>query len=586
MTTESQRNFKDFLGLIVSPLELFDALNDMRRNWHIEGKKGRPKSDKIIKKLNNEGHCNILNLAALALEQGESAFELMWLLNPIMQDLVLDPSDLISYWRAIHEKTKDDLASGTQFEYFPKLLKKKPNLSGDLLGRLQLAKEPFTTSYMSEMRCVLAKGDFDNQFAEIMQMTKSTNEHEVIAGINALARLKYSGAKKTLITEVLKRFEELQLSASADILFTLVQSYGILLKQRKSISKKLVSFLSYDTAEIDYALSRIINLNRGGYESEEWYKEIFSTLSRTSAKNKGIIDNLDYVAKSYMEKPNGIPIVEKFLLDWLQNSDYSPREMRFGKLFDSVSSEYLSQRNELERFVTELFNSDQSRAHSLAGQFVSANSLRKRSHLKFSKPILKTLSMDDLVYISRKMISQVYQSEEAATFAYSILNKNPADKKVWSLVYELLAEIIGPNYLDTTISFMKAEKKKTKARSRLKLCDQVIAKLERDIERLDALPRLKECYVSQNLRYLANQGHRKVMRKSMNEANEGSLINFVTRVSLKYGRGSFMTVNDEVSNPTPMVTHSTSMELPRSEVHHPVYGALQRVSYRIAKRGE
>ena len=194
--------------------------------------------------------------------------------------------------------------------------------------------------------------------------------------------------------------------------------------------------------------------------------------------------------------------------------------------------------------------------------------------------------MDDLVYISRKMISQVYQSEEAATFAYSILNKNPADKKVWSLVYELLAEIIGPNYLDTTISFMKAEKKKTKARSRLKLCDQVIAKLERDIERLDALPRLKECYVSQNLRYLANQGHRKVMRKSMNEANEGSLINFVTRVSLKYGRGSFMTVNDEVSNPTPMVTHSTSMELPRSEVHHPVYGALQRVSYRIAKRGE
>jgi len=227
-----------------------------------------------------------------------------------------------------------------------------------------------------------------------------------------------------------------------------------------------------------------------------------------------------------------------------------------------------------------------SRAHSLAGQFVSANSLRKRSHLKFSKPILKTLSMDDLVYISRKMISQVYQSEEAATFAYSILNKNPADKKVWSLVYELLAEIIGPNYLDTTISFMKAEKKKTKARSRLKLCDQVIAKLERDIERLDALPRLKECYVSQNLRYLANQGHRKVMRKSMNEANEGSLINFVTRVSLKYGRGSFMTVNDEVSNPTPMVTHSTSMELPRSEVHHPVYGALQRVSYRIAKRGE
>lgn len=586
MTTESSENFNDYIELVSSPMELFDGLNSIRRNWHIAGKKGRPRSDKIIKKLNNEGHCNILNLATLALEQGESAFELMWLLNPVMQDLVLAPSDLISYWRAIHEKTHDDMASGTQFEYLPRFLKKKPNISGELLDRLRKANEPFTTSYMSEIRCVLSKSDFENQFAETMQMTHSTNEHEVIAAIYALARLKYSGAKKPLITEVRQRFEVLELSGSADVLFTLVQSYGILLKQRKSISKKLGSFLSYNTPEIDYALSRILFLNRGAWEDEDWYKAIFSTLSRTSAKNKGIIDNLDFVAKSYMEKPNGIQIVEKFLSDWVENSDYSPREKRFEKLFDSVSSEYLNQKDELERFVTQLFNSENSSAHNLAGEFVSANSLRKRDHLKFSKPILNTLAMNDLVYISRKMISQVYQSEEAATFAYSLLNKNPTDKKVWSLVYELLAEIIGPNYLDTTISFLQTERKKTTAKSRLKLCDQVIAKLEKDINKLEALPRLKECYVSQNLRYIVHQGHQKVMRKSMDEANEGSLINFVTKVSLKYGRGSFMTVNDEVTSPTPMVTHSTSMELPRSEVNHPVYGALQRISYRMAKRGE
>jgi hypothetical protein len=585
MTTESQKKFNDFLELITNPFELFDELNSIR-NWHIEGKNGRPKSDEIIKKLNNEGHCKILTLAKLALEQGESAFDVMLLLNPIMHDLTLAPSDLISYWKVIHEKTRDDMASGTQFEYLPEFLKKKSNLIEELLDRLKKANEPFTASYMSEMRCILAEGDFDNQFADIMQMTKSKNQNEVIAGVNALARLKYSGTKKQLISRVRNRFEELESNASPDVLFALTQSYGILLVQRKSISKKLVSFLAYDTAEIDYALSRIIFVNRGNWQNEDWYKKIFNTLSRTSTKNKGIINYLDYVAKSYMEKPNGFPIVEKFLLDWLKNSDYSPREERFGKLFDSVSSEYLSQRDELERFITQLFNSEYSVAHSLAGEFVSSNSLRKRTHLRFSKSVLKQLTMDDLVYISRKMIAQVYQSKEAATFAYSLLNKNPTDKSVWSLVYELLAEIIGPNYLDTTISFMKAEKKKTKARSRLRLCDKIIAKLEKDIERLEAIPRLKECYVSQNHSYLAHREHQKMMRKSMDQANEGSLINFVTRVSLKYGRGSFITVNDEVTNPTPMVTHSTSMELPRSEVHHPVYGALQRLNYRMAKRGE
>ena len=72
----------------------------------------------------------------------------------------------------------------------------------------------------------------------------------------------------------------------------------------------------------------------------------------------------------------------------------------------------------------------------------------------------------------------------------------------------------------------------------------------------------------------------------MDEANEGSLVNMFTKVSLKYGRGSFFTVDDKISMPTPMVTHSTSMELPRSEAHHPVHGAIQRINYRMAKRGQ
>ena len=195
--------------------------------------------------------------------------------------------------------------------------------------------------------------------------------------------------------------------------------------------------------------------------------------------------------------------------------------------------------------------------------------------------------MEDLVYLSRKMIAYVFQPKEAMTFAYSILNKSPTDRKVQQLVYQLLADLIGPNYLKSTISFLQSEKKKTQAKSRLELCNRVIDKLKDDVKKLEALPQLKECYISQDKHYIAQLGHQKVMRKSMDEANSGSLISLIaTTVSLKYGRGSFLSIKDEKSKATPMIEFSTAMELPKSEVCHPVYSAIQRVNYRMEKRGQ
>jgi len=586
MTTESPTTFDDFLPLITRPTKLFNGLNAIWRSWYLAGKKRRPNSDKIIRKLHNEGHCNILSIATVAFNEGESAFDIMKLLNPVMDSLLLKPVEIVSFWELIFEKTKTDMMSGTQFEYLAKFLKNNPKIGDEVFNLLKRTKAPFTVSYMSGIKMLLSKRDFQAQFNELMKMTKSKNEYQVRAAVHSLGRLKYSGKKRTHISQVLKRYSELEKKASGDVLFTLIHAYGALLLQRKTVYKNLVSSLSYDNSEVDYALSEILFRNKGKWENEIWYKEIFLRLSRTSVKHRGTIDNLDYIADSYMKTPTGVSIVEEFLFSWLENSDYSPKDIRFETLFDSVTFGYLKSRDNLERFITELFNSDHGFAHSLASQFVSSNSLHKFPPVKFCRSTLKKLQLEDLIFISRKVISHVYQRNEVASLIYSLLNKGATNEKIQSLVFEIFTDIIGPDYLDSTIAFLKVEEKKTRAVCRKNLCKKAIANLEQKIAEFEALPRLKECYASQNKRYIANLGHQKVMRRSMEEANEGSLVNMFTKVSLKYGRGSFFVVDRKISNATPMSTHSTSIELPRSEVHHPVYGAIQRMSYRMAKRGE
>lgn len=586
MNNESPHKYSSFIDLIDSPRELFDKLDGIHGTWYLAGKKGRPESDLIIAQLNNQCGINMIASAIEAMKEGESPFDIMDLVNPVLPKLIVEPNDIIGLWKELYNRTTNDMASGRQYDEISNLLKQKPNIKGELFSLLNQANEPFTIGYLSEMRLALSKDSFTSEFDELMTMTESKNEFEVIAAINALSRLKYSGKKNPLITKVLKRYEEIEKHAASEVLFALVHSHGHLLSQRATIAKKLVTFLDYDIPEIDFALSKILFLNRGDWEQKGWYKKIFMGLDRTSTKNKGIIDNLDYVAQRFMKTETGIMLVEDFLLNWLDKSDYSKKEMRFEKLFNSVAHDYLRRRDDLERLVTKLFNSDNFSAHSLASELVAYNSLHKQPPLEFCKKLIKSYSSADIVYITRKVISNVYQCNEAASFVYSLLNKGPTNKGVQALVYEVMTDIIGPNYLASTIKFIEAKKAKTKAKSRIELCNRIIEELQSDIRELDALPPLEECCVPSSRTYIAQLGHQKVMRKSMDEASEGSLASMFTKVSLKYGRGSFFSVNNEISSPTPMVTHSTSMELPRSEVHHPVYAAMERVNFKFCKRGK
>jgi len=586
MTSDSNQKNQDYLSLVGAPRSLFDKLDAIHNRWYLDGKVNRPKSDDILRHLNNDHGINVISIAIQAMQQGSSPFDIMDVLNPVLPSLVFKPSDVIALWRELYDRTTNDMASGRQYDGLSNLLTAKPNIAGEFLSLLSQTNEPFVVGYISEAHLALADKGFQTTFDELMILSESENEFEVIASINALGRLKYSRKNKSLITRVLKRYENLETNASNKVLYALVQSHGQLLTQRASISKKLIKFLAYDMPEIDYALSKILFLNRGQWEDENWYREIFQTLSRTSTANRGIIGNLDYIAHGYMKTDTGKQIVESFLLAWIEESDYSKKTARFEKLFNSVAHDYLRQRQSFEKFVTNLFNSDVVSAHQVASELIAYNSLHKRLPLELCVGSIKSFSQTDLVYVSRKVIANVYQCEEAASLIYSMLNKNPRDKAIQSLVYEVLADIIGFNYVSSTIKFLEKKKQLTKAKSRIELCDKIIAKLELDIQKLDALPILKECYVSSNRAYIAQLAHQKVMRKSMDEASDGSLASMFTKVSLKYGRGSFFTVNDQISSPTPMVTHSTSMELPRSEISHPVYAAMERLNYKLCKRGQ
>ena len=229
MTSDSNLTNESYLSLVDDPLSLFDKLKSIHNKWYLDGKVDRPESDDVLRYLNNDQGINVVLLAIQAMQRGKSAFNLIDVLNPVLPTLVVQPDDIIALWKELYERTTNDMASGRQYDELTNLLKAKPNMVGELLSLLSQTNEPFVIGYISEIYLSSAANEFLGTFEELITLSASKNEFEVIASINALGRLKYSGKNKPLITRVLKRYEDLEINASKEVLFALVQSHGWLL---------------------------------------------------------------------------------------------------------------------------------------------------------------------------------------------------------------------------------------------------------------------------------------------------------------------------------------------------------------------
>lgn len=540
----------------------------------------------LILGLHKEANIDFCLKASLAVEEGFSPFNVTHTFENILTEMNLDVHSVMGLIRSLNTSMQGDMAAYTQFEPFQGLVSKQPGFARDLLNSLIDEGEPYTTGYIANLYRDFAKGQEHEIHSELSSLSDHGSESVLMAVADVLGSLNYeSSDNRGLVEKTIELLEKLENKRSDNVTRIVVYAYRKLTPYRPSLIERLIQLSTSESPEIQYAISDILFRLEPAEQEEVWTKTLLLNLAEVSPDHKGIVDHLDWVLHRLIKKNGNFALVEQFLTLWILQDEYIPKKYKIGDLFNSTIPDIIQNREEFEGMLTRFINHDNWKMHETAAEILSYCSVHKVQGIKLGKQELKRLSHGDCLYVCRKILGYVINPDQLCSLCFSILDKSPQDKKIKGLVYSVFKSHIGENYPGKTIEFMKDVSAHTKSKNRKILADQIVRDLESTEEVRNSLPSLKEMSPARQ-KYQRIMYEKQVkMGQEMEHAQKDSIISqLATKIYLKHGTGSFHLAGDQYSEVSKLGAYSTYMELPRSEVMHPVEAAMERFGFRIAKR--
>ncbi|MCW8922267.1 MAG: hypothetical protein OQK69_01370 [Gammaproteobacteria bacterium] len=573
------------IAKINNPKEFFSELHSICMSEYQEKTKQLPK---VIVEINKEEGVDFCEMAVAAMNDGFGCFNVTPVLDDSLSDMELNMDSVLSLMECLFEGMKNDMAGHVQFKPFEGLITKQPEFLRRLLLELLKQNKPFIVGYISSIYQGLSKGDENNVHKELINLITYKSEYVLMAIADALGALNYKTTKNLkLVKGTLHALEELECKKSNDIDYIIILAYMKLLNYSEKPKKKIVKYSESESLTVKNAVSRVLFLSQGDCGNEDWFSEALLNLSDVDCTYKGIIDNLDYVLSGLIENNNNFQLAETFFISWIINSNYHSKSEELSELFNSTFAAFLNRRDNLEKLLTKLFNHDDMKAHSAASEIVSYCKLRKVPDLKLDKQLLKSLSYVDCLYICRKILGYVISSEYLCSLCFSVFDAFPRNKKIQGLIYEVFRFHIGASYPGKTIEFLKDVSSQTKSKNKKEVASQVVQDIENYYSQVDNLSKLKEMVAPRQRMHKIHIERNKKMAVAMEESQSKSpFMSMVSKVMIKHGTGSFYFMNGKYSEINKMGKFSTTMEIPHTEITHPVDSAMDSMNFRLARRGE
>lgn len=283
-----------------------------------------------------------------------------------------------------------------------------------------------------------------------------------------------------------------------------------------------------------------------------------------------------------------------FLQAWITAQPTQGRVGReFAKLFGSCAGRIVQDQALLARVLTAWFLADAwAMPEAAAGLIVSLSSAARMHRddlgavpVSFDPALLDDATAADLMFLARRLIGYVISADLLLALALSLLQVRDAKVRVHPLMASLLGDEIGYDYPVTTVEKLGMAINTESDPDTRVLLERIRADLQRYLEQLDALPRLREFAVPLTLQRAFRKARATQMEIGMREARKGSVFaQFVNQVHLKAGLSSFQYLHEDFTEPMVLKSISYSFEMPRRESLDPVGNAYRLHMNRHAKR--
>lgn len=518
------------------------------------------------------------------LTAGSSVFDVFHVLERAIPRFNLDVDTMLILFEKFYEGMKNDLLFTAQFKPVEELILLQPAVARKFLDSLLILDKPFIAGYISAIFLGFSKGHERETLEEIDQIKSAGSQHVISGIINVLGNLNYKSEENTnLLSRAYGMFELFEKRNSDDIDAATVHAYGRLLELGDTPINKILHYAKKNRPHIDYSISNMLLVNAEKHSEQKWFEELLLMLTRTAIQHRGTLHNIDQILNILLLKQRW-EFVEKFLSHWFQQIKYKSSDDRLEDLFKSTCISLTKNRLYLQKTITRFFNNDSRSVHQGATELISYCNSHGLKNITLDKDELAGLEFRDWIFVAKKIQGYVFNMECLFSLSLSLLEVDPNDRKLQEFIFYLFTDLIAEDYPGSTVEFLKRNLN-DRNRTKLELIKNIVEHIEAGFKVRVALPRLKELIAPTvgSHKILVEQS--KVMNKSMEKRQERSLTSLFRTIRLKYGNGSFRySDKGDYTSVSKLSTLSAHVELPNSEIYYPVYAALRRAEFWIAKR--
>ncbi|CAB5498360.1 hypothetical protein [Bathymodiolus thermophilus thioautotrophic gill symbiont] len=556
-----------------NPLALFNYLYKIKINDY-EEESGELK--KMIIELHNNHNIDICEYAIKAIE---SKFNCLNANDVLINSIAYLNLNLTSYCNYLGVIFQYFGSNSFQYKLTSNLLKEQPNITKKLLNKLTQQDEAFIVEHISIILTKL----YGNSYVKIINLINKYNIFTTQGAILALGNLKHEN-NSTDANKILDTFEKSSeniedLGEVTTISLLKIQHLG------KGFKLQILKLIKTNNLQIHFQVSQHLSLRCETLSNEKWFEKSLMSFNKTNCEYRNIINNLDFWLSNLIKFNK--PLFKKFFISWIIHSDYSQSKSELQDLFKSTFRTISEDKKLLQELITDYFNHDNRLINQAGAKLTLFFERNKVNNIEFDRDILKTLNIDDITYMCRKMLGYLIDVKTLCSLSYSILTVRIRNKRMSNIVINIFIDYIGCNYLSTTLDFLN-DKISTKGISKsLRIALQlIIDELNNKKKILELLPRLNELKPSKQKIHQEELANRKQMNKLITESQKGSLVSCFSKIYLKYGTGSCNYRSGNYSELSYMNHFSHSIEIPRAQIVHPVSLALENFRFRLVKRGE
>ena len=490
-----------------------------------------------------------------------------------VQDVVL----FVSCFSIINELFKNDYASGQFYTWLEKYAESNSKVAKEIKFEIENNASRDTYEFWASVVFGLQKQG-DNFENEIIENIKSSNGYMVSAGFRAATIIQPNDIKSfcsnidALID--LNRFREL----FEDIDWAyLMNFYTRHLQVFPKYDKRIQELFNIESVFVSSALVRALNSYITLDKNEELFYLSLRKLARTPLEYSGIYNSINYSLDKFLE--SNPKVIKHFLENWIECHLPEANGMQ---ALEHLLNDFLKKNpkyfhNLISKWLLE------SHRHGLAVQYVISEIRADRNDIQLDEVWLKGLKENDSVLLALRVIGFAWDKDVAYTMLLQILESNLDSQEVIDHTATLIYSELLLNYPSLIERLKKEDPSSKKYRS---IISQIAERANEYFNRLSNLPVFDEFKPSDKRLAYYNKMQFKGIGGEALENKKPSFLDFVDKIQLRAGKGSFSKTEygyTEIMEPK-RISHS--MEMPRLEFIDPIGQQAKRLHFRYISKDE